>query len=70
MPKNKSPIPVAPVKRLMAQATGFRISHAAAEELAAHTQSVAVKIAKRCIENAAHTERTTILPKDVRLASK
>jgi len=70
MGRNKEPIPVKVMARILQNAGAPRVSKEAAKILAEAVQEKAEEIAKKATEIALHAKRRTINDGDVRLAAK
>ena len=68
MPKNKDPIALAPLERILKENGAKRVSDDALVVLAKEIDSEARHIARKSIELSKHANRRTVLPEDVRLA--
>lgn len=66
--KSSTPIPVAPVERIMADAGASRISAQGAERMAMELSDIAAQIAESAVKIARHSGRKTVKAGDVRLA--
>ncbi len=70
MAKRTTPIPVAPLYRILRKAGAHRVSEEAKREFVEVIVDVAEKIAARAVELAKHAGRKTVQEEDVRLAKK
>ncbi len=67
MPK-EAELPLAPIDRIMRRAGGRRVSASAAQALREIIEDIAVEIAKRAKDIAAHAGRKTVTGADIKLA--
>lgn len=68
MPKNKTLIGLAAIKRVMKDESRMSVSADAAQRMLAHIETYGQKIATKSVKLSEHTGRTTILSRDVLLA--
>ena len=61
-------LPVAPMKRIIKNAGGFRVSEDAAEALREVLEEIAADLAARSVQLAKHAGRRTVTKEDVKLA--
>ena len=61
---------VAPMHRICKKAGAYRVSEAAAKELAKVLDEIGVKIAKEAIDYAIHAGRKTVKIEDIKIASR
>jgi DNA-binding protein len=67
---NELEISVAPMHRLCKKAGAYRVSEAAAEELAKVLEEIGIKIAKEARDYAVHAQRKTIKTEDIEIATR
>jgi histone H3/H4 len=70
MPKNKNPIALAPLERILKENGANRVSKEALVVLAEHIENKAKEIAEKSIKFSKHAQRRTVLADDVKLAIK
>ncbi|HIP66649.1 MAG TPA: histone [Candidatus Nanopusillus sp.] len=70
MAKRTTPIPVAPLYKILRKAGASRVSEEAKREFVEIIVEVAEKIAERAVELAKHAGRKTVQEEDIRLAKK
>ena len=70
MAKRTTPIPVAPLYRILRRAGASRVSEEAKREFVEVIVDIAERIAARAVELAKHAGRKTVQEEDVRLARK
>jgi len=70
MAKRTTPIPIAPLYRILRKAGATRVSEDAKREFVDVVVSVAEKLAERAIEFAKHAGRKTVQEEDIREARK
>jgi len=70
MAKRTTPIPIAPLYRILRKAGATRVSEEAKREFVDVIVSVAEKLAERAIELAKHAGRKTVQEEDIRAARK
>ena len=61
-------LPVAPMKRIIKNAGGLRVSEDAAEALREVLEEIATDLAARAVQLAKHAGRRTVTKEDVKLA--
>ncbi len=69
MGRNTTPIPKAPIARIILQAGSPRVSAAAAAALADIATERSLNIAKKAVEIAHHAGRKTVHASDIKLAA-
>ena len=70
MPKNKTPIALAPLERILKENGAKRVSKDALVVFAEHIENKAKEIAEKAIRFSRHADRRTVLGDDVKLAIK
>lgn len=70
MPKNKTPIALAPLERILKENGAKRVSDETLKILAKELESKASGIAGKAIEFSKHSGRRTVMKEDVILAEK
>lgn len=66
--KSLTPIPVAPVERIMSASGAKRVSAAGAERMAQELSDIAHNISESAVKIAKHSGRKTVKARDIRLA--
>ena len=70
MAKRTTPIPIAPLYRVLRRAGATRVSEEAKKEFVNVIVTIAEKIAARAVELAKHAGRKTVQEEDIKLAKK
>ncbi len=70
MAKRTTPIPIAPLYRILRKAGARRVSEEAKRTFVEQIADVAEKIAARAVELAKHAGRKTVQEEDIKLAKK
>ena len=66
--KSSTPIPIAPVERILTESGAKRVSAAGAEKLAQELSNIATNVAESAVKIAKHSGRKTVKARDIRLA--
>ncbi len=66
--KSLTPIPVAPVERILSGIGAKRISASGAERMAQELSDIALQISESAVKIAKHSGRKTVKARDIRLA--
>ena len=66
--KSSTPIPVAPVERILAESGAKRVSAAGANKMAQELSDIAMSIAESAVKIAKHSGRKTVKARDIKLA--
>lgn len=70
MPKNTIPLALAPLRRIAKESGAGSISQKGLEELSTALEQHTKDVAKKSVELAEHSARSTILARDINLAKK